>query len=41
MPVPDGEIAHFAVVAARDEADNIGVYVVELSGKGVARGKCR
>jgi alkylation response protein AidB-like acyl-CoA dehydrogenase len=37
MPVPDGEIAHFAVVAARDEADDIGVYVVELSGKGVAR----
>jgi acyl-CoA dehydrogenase len=36
MPVPDGEIAHFAVVAARDEADDIGVYVVELSGKGVA-----
>jgi len=37
MPVPDGEIAHFAVVAARDEADDIGVYVVELSGNGVAR----
>src|SRR4029077_17603598 len=37
MPVPDGQIAHFAVVAARDEADDIGVYVVELSGKGVAR----
>jgi len=37
MPVPDGEIAHFAVVAARDETDDIGLYVVELSGQGVAR----
>jgi acyl-CoA dehydrogenase len=37
IPVPDGEIAHFAVVAARDEADDIGLYVVELGGEGVAR----
>src|SRR6516165_3393649 len=35
MPVPDGEIAHFAVVAARDEADDIGLYVVELGDQDV------
>jgi len=37
LPVPDGEIAHLAVVAALDEAGEVGLYVVELGEKGVSR----
>jgi alkylation response protein AidB-like acyl-CoA dehydrogenase len=33
-PVPDGSIAHFAIVAARDE-QGVGLYRVELQGDGV------
>lgn len=35
-PVPDGDIADFAIVAAR-EADSVSLYLVDLSGSGVTR----
>jgi alkylation response protein AidB-like acyl-CoA dehydrogenase len=41
LPVPDGEIAHFAVVAAIDEAGEVGLYAVELGGKGVSRSRLK
>ena len=41
LPVPDGEIAHFAVVAAIDEAGEVGLYVVELGDKGVSRSRLK
>lgn len=41
LPVPDGEIADFAVVAAREPAvhgpDGIGLYLVDLASTGVVR----
>lgn len=36
MPVPHGQVADFAIVAARGDA-GIGLYRVELDGEGVAR----
>ncbi len=36
-PVPDGEVADFAIVAARDEMGAIGLYGVSLRGPGVTR----
>jgi len=39
LPVADGEIAHFAVVAASDEAGEVGLYVVELDAPGVKRSR--
>ena len=41
LPVPDGEIAHFAVVAALDEVAEVGLYVVELGEKGVRRSRLK
>jgi acyl-CoA dehydrogenase len=41
LPVPDGEIAHLAVVAALDEAGEVGLYVVELSDEGVSRSRLK
>jgi acyl-CoA dehydrogenase len=37
VPVADGSIADFAVVAARDESDDVSLYVVELDSEGVSR----
>ena len=37
QPVPDGSIADWAVVSARDEADAFGLYIVDLAGPGVVR----
>ncbi len=37
MPVIDGLCATLAIVAARDEADALSLYLVDLSGPGVAR----
>ena len=37
QPVPDGLLAHWAVVTARDERDALGLYIVDLAGPGVAR----
>jgi alkylation response protein AidB-like acyl-CoA dehydrogenase len=36
-PVPDGGIADLAIVAARNAADEIGLYLVDLGAAGVAR----
>ena len=36
-PVADGSIADFAVVAARDEADGVSLYLVKLDSDGVRR----
>jgi acyl-CoA dehydrogenase len=36
-PVPDGLIAHWAVVTAQDEDGDPGFYIVELDGPGVTR----
>ncbi len=36
LPVADGDVAHLAVVAAR-EAGELGLYLVDLSGAGVTR----
>lgn len=36
-PVADGSIADFAVVAARDESDEVSLYIVRLDGEGVTR----
>jgi acyl-CoA dehydrogenase len=36
-PVADGSIADFAVVAARDESDDVSLYIVRLDGEGVTR----
>ncbi|MEH6488911.1 acyl-CoA dehydrogenase family protein [Hyphomonas oceanitis] len=36
-PVADGSIADFAIVAARDEADGISLYLVKLDDDGVSR----
>ena len=41
LPVPDGEIAHLAVVAALDEAGEVGLYVVELGDEGVSRSRLK
>ncbi len=37
QPVPDGLLAHWAVVTAHDQNHEPGLYVVDLSGPGVAR----
>jgi acyl-CoA dehydrogenase len=37
QPVPDGLIAHWAVVTARDENEEFGLYIVDLGGAGVVR----
>jgi len=37
QPVPDGAIAHWAVVTAHDEAGALGLYIVDLAGPGVVR----
>ena len=37
QPVPDGLLADWAVVTARDESGLPGLYIVELSGDGIAR----
>lgn len=37
IPVADGNAADFAVVAARDEADTVSLYIVDLGSKGVSR----
>ena len=37
LPVADGDIAHLAVVAARDGADAITLYLVDLTSSGVLR----
>jgi acyl-CoA dehydrogenase len=37
MPVADGGDADFAIVAARDEADGISLYLASLTGDGVTR----
>ena len=39
--MPDGEIAHLAVVAALDEAGEVGLYVVELGDEGVSRSRLK
>jgi alkylation response protein AidB-like acyl-CoA dehydrogenase len=36
---PDGEIADFAIVAARAEGGDVGLFVVELTGRGVSRNR--
>lgn len=36
-PVADGDIADFAIVAARDETGAVSLYLVELNGAGVTR----
>ena len=41
LPVPNGNIADFAVVAARDVAGTPGLYHVELKGPGVERRSLR
>ena len=41
LPVPNGNIADFAVVAARDVAGTLGLYHVELKGPGVERRSLR
>lgn len=37
VPVPDGAISDFAVVAARDEVDSLVLMLVDLNGPGVRR----
>jgi len=37
FPVPDGDVADFAVVAARDEQGAVSLYLVELAAAGVRR----
>jgi acyl-CoA dehydrogenase len=37
LPVPDGLLAHWAVVTAHDEAGAAGLYRVDLAGPGVTR----
>ena len=37
LPVADGDIAHLAVVAARDGADDITLYLIDLGASGVQR----
>ncbi|HEU5177027.1 MAG TPA: acyl-CoA dehydrogenase family protein, partial [Burkholderiales bacterium] len=37
QPVPDGMLAHWAVVTAHEEAGALGLYVVDLLGPGIAR----
>jgi len=37
QPVPDGLLAHWAVVTARDEAGAPGLYIVDLAGPGIRR----
>ena len=37
MPVPDGDIADFAVVIATDTNDNTGLYLADLAAAGIAR----
>ncbi len=41
QPVPDGEIADVAVVAATDEAGEIALCVVELDGTGIGRSRLK
>lgn len=37
IPVADGSIADFAIVAARDESDEVSLYIVKLDSDGVRR----
>tara|TARA_R110000787_G_scaffold9090_1_gene31887 strand:- start:14898 stop:16022 length:1125 start_codon:yes stop_codon:yes gene_type:complete len=37
VPVAGGSIADFAIVAARDESDDVSLYIVELDSGGVSR----
>jgi acyl-CoA dehydrogenase len=37
VPVADGSIADFAIVAARDESDDVSLYIVKLDSEGVSR----
>jgi alkylation response protein AidB-like acyl-CoA dehydrogenase len=37
MPVPDGMVADFAVVSARQDDGGVGLFLVELAGPGVTR----
>jgi acyl-CoA dehydrogenase len=37
LPVPDGDIADFAVLIAQDQAGNAGLYLADLDGPGVKR----
>ncbi|MEH6696295.1 MAG: acyl-CoA dehydrogenase family protein [Hyphomonas sp.] len=37
MPVADGGDADFAIVAARDDKDDVSLYIVSLTGEGVTR----
>jgi alkylation response protein AidB-like acyl-CoA dehydrogenase len=41
LPVPDGEIAKLAVVAAAEASGEIGLYVVELDAPGVRRSRLK
>ena len=36
-PVADGDVAHFAIVAARADQDRVGLFLVDLAGSGVTR----
>jgi len=37
IPVPDGDVANFAIVTAQGDAGEFGLYLVDLDGAGVAR----
>ncbi len=37
LPVPDGDIADFAIVSARDDNGKLGLYLVQLDAPGVER----
>ncbi len=37
MPVPDGDIADFAVISVKDENGTLGLYLVDLGNAGVTR----
>ena len=37
LPVPDGDIANFAIVSALDEAGSVGFYIANLENPGVTR----
>lgn len=41
LPVPDGEIADFAVVAAKGSDAKVGLYLVDLAAPGVTRGRLK
>jgi acyl-CoA dehydrogenase len=41
VPVPDGDVADFAIVGARTEDDGLSLFIAELTGSGVARAPVR